>query len=237
MAIINRRMQEYRIATFADLMQALRENPEWLRKLRRTILTQELLPLPSKFGKFRRSVKEKFNTIEEQMRDLREKMDALEKRLQEVEKKVDEIKKRLDMDVCFLKGMWVEAEVKKNVHPLFSEHLSNVKLVGKKRINKILSLPMEKGTISKEEREDVLRLDLIVEGTLISTKEPVFVAVEASYTIDEADVQRAIRRAEILKKAADRKVLPAVVGYRISKKAEKLIAKEECLKVLISEQV
>jgi hypothetical protein len=30
-------------------------------------------------------------------------------------------------------------------------------------------------------------------------------------------------------------VLPAVVGYRISKKAEKLIAKEECLKVLISE--
>jgi len=43
--------------------------------------------------------------------------------------------------------MWVEAEVKKNVHPLFSEHLSNVKLVGKKRI--------EKGVISKEEREDV----------------------------------------------------------------------------------
>jgi len=33
------------------------------------------------------------------------------------------------------------------VHPLFSEHLSNVKLVGKKRI--------EKGVISKEEREDV----------------------------------------------------------------------------------
>jgi hypothetical protein len=235
MAIINRGMQEYRITTFADLIQALRENSEWLRKLRRTILTQELLPLPSKFGEFRRSVNEKFNTIEEQMRDVREKMDALEKRLQEVEKKVDEIKKRLDMDVCFLKGMWVEAEVKKNVHPLFSENLSNVKLVGKKIINKILSLAIEKGVISKEEREDVLRLDLIVEGNLLSTKEPVLAAVEVSYTIAKDDVQRAVKRAGILEKAMDRKVLPAVVGYRISKKAEKLLTKEECLKVLISE--
>jgi len=33
-------MQEYRIATFADLMQALRENPEWLEELRRMVLTQ-----------------------------------------------------------------------------------------------------------------------------------------------------------------------------------------------------
>jgi len=212
MAIINRGMQECRITTFADLMQALRENPEWLEELRRMVLTQEL---------FRHRVEERF--------------ESLEKQVQEVKERVDEIRKRLDKDVCFLKGMWVEAEVKKNVHPLFSEHLSNVKLVGKKRINKILSLAIEKGVISKEEREDVLRLDLIVEGTLISTKEPVLAAVEASYTIEPSDVQRAVRRAEILKKATDRKVLPAVVGYRISKDAKKLLTKEECLKVLASE--
>jgi len=53
------------------------------------------------------------------------------------------------------------------------------------------------------------------------------VAVEASYTIESSDVQRAVRRAEILKKAADRKVLPAVVGYRIAKDAKKLLTKEE----------
>jgi hypothetical protein len=52
-AIINRRMGEYRISNFADLMQALRENPEWLKELRRAILPQELLELPKKFEDFR----------------------------------------------------------------------------------------------------------------------------------------------------------------------------------------
>jgi len=202
-------------------MRALRENSKWLEELRRMMLTKELLELPKGFEEFSRKVEER--------------LDVLEKRMQEVEKKVDAIEKKLDKNVCSLKGMWLEAEVKKNVHFLFSEHLSNVKLVGRKRINKILSLAIEKGVISKEEREEVLRLDLIVEGNLLSTKEPVWAAVEVSYTIAKDDVQRAVKRAEILKKAMDRNVLPAVVGYRIAENAKKLIAKEECLKVLVAE--
>jgi len=220
-AIINKVMKEYKISNFEDFMRVLRENFKWLEELRRLMLTQELLELPKEFEEFRRRVEER--------------LEVLEKRVQEVEKKVDEIENKLDKDLCFLKGIWVEAEVKKKVHSLFSEHLSNVKLVGKKRINKILSSAMQKGTSSEEEREEVLRLDLVVEGTLVNTKEPVLVAAEVSYTIDEDDVQRAVKRAEILKKAADRKVLPAVVGYRLSKKAKKLLTKEECLQVLISE--
>jgi hypothetical protein len=213
-AKINRRMKEYRITNFADLMQALKENPEWLEELRRIVLTQELLELPKKFEEFRHRVEERFDVLEKQ---------------------VQEVKKKLDRDVCSLKGMWLETEVKKHVHSFFSEHLSNVKLVGQKRVNKILSLAIEKGIISKEEREDVLRLDLIVEGTLLSTEEPVFVAVEISYTIAENDVQRAVKMAEILKKATGRKVLPAVVGYRISKKAKKLLTKTERLSILASD--
>jgi chemotaxis methyl-accepting protein methylase len=50
---MNRRMKEYRISSFADLMQALRENPECLEELRRMVLTQELLELPKKFEEFR----------------------------------------------------------------------------------------------------------------------------------------------------------------------------------------
>jgi len=118
---------------------------------------------------------------------------------------------------------------------LFSEHLLEAKVISQEEANKALSLAMEKGIISKEEREDVLRLDLIVAGTLLSTKEPVLVAVEISYTIEEPDVQRAVKRAEILKKAVDRKVLSAVVGNRISKNAQKLLTKTECLSILASE--
>ena len=44
------------------------------------------------------------------------------------------------------------------------------------------------------------------------------VAVEVSYTIDDSDVQRVINRAKILEKVMDKRVLPAVVGYKITKK-------------------
>ncbi len=207
-------MKEYKISTFEDLMQALRENPEWLRQLRRMILTQELLRLPSEFGKFRRRVEERFDAIEKQ---------------------VQEVKKKLDKEVGVLKGICLEMKVKENVLSFFSEHLLSARVIAQEKTAQALALAIEKGIISKEEREDVLRLDLIIEGTLLSTKEPVFVAVEVSYTIDKPDVQRAVRRAEILKKVMDKKVLPAVAGCRISEGTEKLITKTGCLRALASE--
>ncbi len=70
---------------------------------------------------------------------------------------------------------------------------------------------------------------------MLNTGEPVLVAVEVSYTIDDFDVQRAINRAKILEKVMDKRVLPAVVGYKITKKAQNLIEKEGVLKVVFSE--
>jgi hypothetical protein len=207
-------MKEYKISNFADLMQALKENPEWLEELRRMILTQELLELPKRFENFRHRVEERFDAIE---------------------KGVQEVKKKLDKDVWPLKGMWLEMKVADNILSFFSEYLSDAKAIDQEKINKTLSLAMKEGIISKEERADVLRLDLIIEGTLLNTEEPVLIAVEVSYTIDDFDVQRAINRAKILEKVMGRKVLPAVVGYKITKKAQNLIEKEEVLKVIVSE--
>jgi len=163
--------------------------------------------------------------------DLEERFDTLEKEVQEVKKKADAIKRKLDKDVWPLKGVWLEMKVKDNILSFFSEYLLDAKTIDQEKINKYLSLAMKKGIISKEERVDVLRLDLIIEGTLLNTGEPVLVAVEVFYTIDDFDVQRAINRAKILEKAMDKRVLPAVVGYKITKKAKNLMEKEGVLKV------
>jgi hypothetical protein len=64
----------------------------------------------------------------------------------------------------------------------FSEYLLDAKAIDQEKSNKDLSLAMKKGIISREERVDVLRLDLIIEGILLNTEEPVLVAVEVSYT-------------------------------------------------------
>ncbi len=187
-------MKEYKISTFADLMQALRENPT--------------------FENFRHRVEERFDTLE---------------------KRVQEVKRKVDKDMGVLKGICLEMKVKESVLSFFSEHLLSARVSAQEKTAQALALAIEKGIISKEEREDVLRLDLIIEGTLLNTEEPALVAVEVSYTIDKPDVQRSVRRAEILKKGMDKKVLPAVVGCRISKNAKKLITKTGCLQVLASE--
>jgi hypothetical protein len=221
MFMMSQGMKEYKISNFADLMQALMENPEWLEEQRKMILTQEILEFPRKFENFRHRMEERFDT--------------LEKEVQEVKKKADAIERKLDKDVWPLKGMWLEMKVKDNILSFFSEYLLDARAIDQEKINKDLFLAMEKGTISKEERIDVLRLDLIIEGTLLNTGEPVLVAVEVSYTIDDFDVQRAINRAKILEKAMDKRVLPAVVGYKITKKAQNLIEKEGVLKIVFSE--
>jgi hypothetical protein len=221
MFMMSQGMKEYKISNFADLMQALMENPEWLEELRKMILTQEILEFPRKFENFRHRMEERFDTLEKEVR--------------EVKKKADAIERKLDKDVWPLKGMWLEMKVKDNILSFFSEYLLDARAIDQEKINKDLFLAMEKGTISKEERVDVLRLDLIIEGTLLNTGEPVLVAVEVSYTIDDFDVQRAINRAKILEKVMDKRVLPAVVGYKITKKAQNLMEKEGVLKIVFSE--
>ena len=117
----------------------------------------------------------------------------------------------------------------------FSEYLLDAKAIDQEKINKDLSLAMKKGIISREERVDVLRLDLIIKGTLLNTEGPVLVAVEVSHTIDDFDVRRTINRAKILEKATDKRVLPAVVGYEITKKAQDLMEKEGVIRGVFSE--
>jgi len=74
-------------------------------------------------------------------------------------------------------------KVKNNILSFFSEYLLDARAIDQKKMNKDLSLAMKKRIISREERVDVLRLDLIIEGTLLNTEEPVLVAGEISYTL------------------------------------------------------
>jgi hypothetical protein len=71
MVIINTAMEEYRISSFLDLVQALKENPEWLEELRKIVLTEELLELPKRFEEFRHRVEERFDVLEKQVQEVK----------------------------------------------------------------------------------------------------------------------------------------------------------------------
>lgn len=43
---IEKEAQKYPVLTFADILRALKEHPDWLEELRKIILTADLIELP-----------------------------------------------------------------------------------------------------------------------------------------------------------------------------------------------
>ena len=71
------------------------------------------------------------------------------------------------------------------------------------------------GGITDDDAEDLIRADLVLLDTA-STPEPVYVVAEVSLTLDDHDVDRAARRARILRDASGNDARPVVIGTGIS---------------------
>jgi len=78
---LEKEMEKQPVLTFADIIRALREHPEWLEELRKIILTTELIELPKKFE------------------EMLVRMEKLEKKVDKIEKDVEILKQ----DVAILK--------------------------------------------------------------------------------------------------------------------------------------
>jgi len=81
----------------------------------------------------------------------------------------------------------------------------------------------------------VLYTDIIAKGKIKNTNEEVKIIIEVSYIIDEKDVERAIRRAEILRKAFEVKTVPVVAGTDITQRTKELVKEKGVLELYIKE--
>jgi uncharacterized coiled-coil protein SlyX/predicted DNA-binding protein len=89
--------------------------------------------------------------------------------------------------------------------------------------------------LSSEEMEDFYHTDVVVRGVWRGNGEQVFLALEVSETVDANDVVRAVRRANLLRKAGLR-AMPAVGGARRNEEALALAYQQGVL-VLIDGKV
>ena len=172
-------------------LKILREDDEFAAEVRALLLSEELLNLSPKF-------------------------DRLEKKVDRLEKDADYLKRKvnsLEKDVGYLKGSDRERWYRDRAHAIFGKLV----LKGKpyeKEAAETLAEAYKKGQISKGERDEVLSADLLWGGE----KDGKFLVlvVEVSYTISGEDVQRAKRRAEILRKIGV-PAIPVVGGVKIGK--------------------
>ena len=214
------------INTTSDLLKALRENPEWKDAVRAEILGERLQTLPELVSENTRQIAsigdkldrasnllaaltERLDRVDAQIAALTERLERVENRLERVENRLERVENRLER---------VENRLgKMDGRHLESDILANPRsYIRRKDLSAVRSLSYDEryelsSQLEENEEEELDLLDAILEGET-PTGEHVYIAVEASVTIEVYDLERAKRRAYFLARATNTPVLPLVVG-------------------------
>ena len=194
-----------------DLIRILREQPEWLREVRRVVLTDELLALP------------------DLVRELAEAQRRTDERLAEFQRRTDErfaelaeAQRRTDEQVAEMRGTLLEVDYRAKVGAIFGGRLRKPKAVDPGDLWDLL-----RGRLDELEIRQVVTSDLIVRGQLLPPQaqgeSDLWMTVEVSSVIDRNDVARAADRAELLRKAG-LPAIPVAAGKRLTQGASLLAA-------------
>jgi FtsZ-binding cell division protein ZapB len=200
-------------------LMALKEDPEFAAEARALLLSEDLLNLPPKFDRLEKKVdrlEEDFSKLRDDVNKLRDDVNKLIDRVDRIENRVDRLEKkvdRLEKDVAYLKGSDRERWYRDRAHAIFGKVILKGRPFEEKAAE-ILWEACKKGQISKEERDEVLSADLLWSGE--REGEFVVLVVEVSFTISQDDVERAKKRAEILRKLGIL-AIPVVGGVEIGK--------------------
>jgi len=110
----------------------------------------------------------------------------------------------------WLLGDALERRFRERAPSYFQRLLRRLRVFSQERLANLLDDAAEEGRITEEEREALLRADLVAEGK--RNGEPVALLAEVSFKVDRYDVERAAERAKMLEKVLGVAVIPAVGG-------------------------
>ncbi len=134
--------------------------------------------------------------------------------------------KGLKDEMAELKGDVLELKIEKRAPAYLGRFMRKVKVFDHHKLNDQLIKALDEGLITDEEHQEALRIDLVVGGKLIKKPaEDVLIGLEISYRADRRDVERAFERAQILKKALKKNILPVVYGKKFTRGAKELAEK------------
>ena len=216
------------INTFEEILQAMERNPALRDAMRRHILTEELLQLPTQVSR-----------METNLTDLKADVTELKEGQARLETDVAGLKEgqaRMSGQLSNIIGSDYERQAARlavrRMRQQFGlsriEMLQAITVPDKLDLTNLLDRANETGAISQEEADDMELADLALRG-LESEGREVHVVAEVSLTVQDEDVQRAARRAAIMARATGGTVHPAVIGESISSTALEAAGREQII--------
>jgi cell division protein FtsB len=212
----------FELRDFQDLVRLLREHPDWREELRALLLTQELLTLPIFVRELAAGQERLIETVAQltvRLDQLTARMDQLTARMDQLTETVAQLaeeqrrltggQQRFEVQMAEMRGWFLEERYRTHAPAYFGRLLRQVQPVHMGRLADAL-----KERLAERELAEVLLADLILTGRLPTPAGPlaIWIVVEVSTTVDRRDVERAQRRAGLLRQA--RYPAVAVAGGR-----------------------
>ena len=205
-----------------DFLRALSENPEWRAAVRAQILGEELLQLPARFDafvdeqrQFNAEMKvfvEEQKQINAQLTSFVDEMKVFNRGQRELNERLARNMDRITHDIGQLRG-WFARLNAADFAPVIAWEMGMhmVRTLTRNELVDMAHQAMRDGT-SNDSLRSFYNADVIIEAT--QGDAACYIAVEASYTADHRDADRALRNADFLTQFTGIPAHPAIVSVR-----------------------
>jgi predicted nuclease with TOPRIM domain len=221
----------FTVEEFQDLVRLLEQRPEWRAELRRLVLTDELLALPEQLASFRAQTEQRFEELVEAQRRTDERLAALaeaqrrtDERLAELAAEMAELTRKVATLVdqsADLRGKDLEAQYRVKAHAYFGRLLRRIHVLSPDDLAGLVDGAVEAGILSDDQAHEIFLADAVVRGRRREDGAEVHLVVEVSWGVGPDDVERAVKRAELLAKTG-LSTLPVVAGKTVTAEAARL---------------
>ncbi len=212
--------------TIEELFQILDDDPQLLEALRARLLTQELLALPAAHAAFVAETREFVAATNRRFESIELRLDRMSEDIAELRQDVTRIDRRvvrLSNDFGVFRGSYAENAARKSVDTI-AIHVGNAKGIDLDEFT-VRTLDSDAlkdkarafadiSEIPQGERLSFYESDLVAE-VQDREGETYYIVVEASYTCDETDTDRAISHAKLLTRFTRKNAYAVVAGVRI----------------------
>jgi hypothetical protein len=207
----------FTVEDFHDLIELLAQHPEWRTELRRHVLSDELIELPALVRQLvdaQNRTESRLDRVEAALQTLAEAQSRTEAKLVDMVEWQSRATDRLgDLD-----GRMPEIDFREKGPAYLSPIARRLRVIESGPLADMLDDAVDEGRLTAEERNAIMRSDVVLSGRRREDGQDVYLLVEVSVGVRKHDVERAVERASLLAKLG-RPVLPVVAGRRIHEDA------------------